>query len=223
MIGGWRPWQRWMVARRLSRHARREGGEPPADLLRRLREDIPSSPALVRHPDRPPLAPGERRGTSRRWLAAASLAAALTAAVVGLRVWEQQSREASRELEPAARPGGPPAYASRLVKGEASPPVPAPVAPSGAAAPPPRQPAGGVQGEPGRRSFTEKATGASGAADRTAARSAATAGDEAAQSLETVEALALHPWMGKRDLALLFAAELLGDHARVERRTHPRF
>jgi len=27
--------------------------------------------------------------------------------------------------------------------------------------------------------------------------------DEAAQSLETVEALALHPWMGKRDLALL--------------------
>jgi len=74
MIGGWRPWQRWMVARRLARHARREGGEPPADLLRRLREDIPSSPALVRHPDRPPLAAGERRGTSRRWLAAASLA-----------------------------------------------------------------------------------------------------------------------------------------------------
>jgi integrase/recombinase XerC len=27
--------------------------------------------------------------------------------------------------------------------------------------------------------------------------------DEAAQSLETVESLALHPWMGKRDLALL--------------------
>src|SRR5437764_15111411 len=27
--------------------------------------------------------------------------------------------------------------------------------------------------------------------------------------------------VGKRDLALLFAAELLGDHARVERRTHP--
>jgi DNA polymerase-3 subunit delta' len=27
--------------------------------------------------------------------------------------------------------------------------------------------------------------------------------------------------VGKRDLAILFAAELLGDHARVERRTHP--
>jgi hypothetical protein len=183
MIGGWRPWQRWMVARRLARHARSEGGEPPADLLRRLREDIPSSPALVRHPDRPPLAPGERRGTSRRWLAAASLAAALTAAVVGLRVWEPQSREASSEPEPAARPGGAPAYASRLAKGEASAPVPAPVAPSGAAAPPPPQPAAGVQGAPGRRSFAEQATGASGAADRTTARSAATAGDEAAQSL----------------------------------------
>src|SRR5690348_17626762 len=29
------------------------------------------------------------------------------------------------------------------------------------------------------------------------------------------------PGVGKRALALLFAAELLGDHARVERRTHP--
>jgi DNA polymerase-3 subunit delta' len=29
------------------------------------------------------------------------------------------------------------------------------------------------------------------------------------------------PGVGKRDLALLFAAQLLGDHARVERRTHP--
>jgi DNA polymerase III subunit delta' len=29
------------------------------------------------------------------------------------------------------------------------------------------------------------------------------------------------PGVGKRDAALLFAAELLGDHARVERRTHP--
>src|SRR5437764_13115408 len=29
------------------------------------------------------------------------------------------------------------------------------------------------------------------------------------------------PGVGKRDLALLFAAELLGEHARVERRTHP--
>jgi len=29
------------------------------------------------------------------------------------------------------------------------------------------------------------------------------------------------PGVGKRPLALLFAAELLGDHARVERRTHP--
>src|SRR5258708_861882 len=76
MIGGWRPWQRWMVARRLARHARREGGEPPADLLRRLREDIPASPALLRHSDLPPLAGGERRGASPRWLAAACLAPA---------------------------------------------------------------------------------------------------------------------------------------------------
>jgi DNA polymerase-3 subunit delta' len=29
------------------------------------------------------------------------------------------------------------------------------------------------------------------------------------------------PGVGKRDLALLFAAQLLGDHARVERRSHP--
>src|SRR5216110_3766645 len=29
------------------------------------------------------------------------------------------------------------------------------------------------------------------------------------------------PGVGKRDVALLFAAELLGDHARVERRSHP--
>src|SRR5258708_39774206 len=29
------------------------------------------------------------------------------------------------------------------------------------------------------------------------------------------------PGVGKRDLALLFAAELLGEHARVERRSHP--
>jgi DNA polymerase-3 subunit delta' len=29
------------------------------------------------------------------------------------------------------------------------------------------------------------------------------------------------PGVGKRELALLFAAQLLGDHARVERRTHP--
>ena len=186
MIGGWHPWQRWMVARRLARHARREGGEPPADLLRRLREDIPSSPALVRHPDRPLLAPGELRGTSRRWLVAASVAAALTAGVVGLRVWEEQPREESSRLEPASRPGGAPAYASRLAKGEASPPVPAPVAPSGAAAPPPRQPAIGVQGKRGMRSFAEKATGASGAADRTTAPSAATAGHEAARSLEVL-------------------------------------
>ena len=29
------------------------------------------------------------------------------------------------------------------------------------------------------------------------------------------------PGVGKKDLALLFAAELLGEHLRVERRTHP--
>src|SRR5205814_8134261 len=29
------------------------------------------------------------------------------------------------------------------------------------------------------------------------------------------------PGVGKRDVALLFAAELLGEHARVERRSHP--
>jgi hypothetical protein len=231
MIGGWRPWQRWMVARRLARHARREGGEPPADLLRRLREDIPASPALLRHPDRPPLAGGERRGGSRRWLAAASLAAALTAVVVGLRVWEEQPRAESRRLEAWSRPGAASAYASRQAKGEASPPpalspappsaapasppvapepslalprvastppsvprrrgaapalppLPAPMAPADAAGPPPRRPAGRVRGEPGMRSFAEKATGASGVADQTTPQSAATAGDGAAQSLK---------------------------------------
>ena len=119
MIGGWRPWQRWMVARRLGRHARLEGGEPPADLLRRLREDIPASPALVRQPDRPALAAGERRGASRRWLAAASLAAALTAGVVGLRVWQGHARQESRLLELASRPGGAAAYDSSKEKGAA--------------------------------------------------------------------------------------------------------
>jgi hypothetical protein len=109
MIGGWRPWQRWMVARRLERHARREGGEPPPDLLRRLREDIPSRPALMRHP----LAERERRGVSRRWLAAASVAAAVTASVVGLRVWQEQSRDASP---------GPAAAAAKHANEEASPP-----------------------------------------------------------------------------------------------------
>jgi hypothetical protein len=190
MIGGWRPWQRWMVARRLARHARREGGEPPADLLRRLREDVPSSPALMRHPDRPPLVLGERRGTSRRWLAAASLAAALTAAVVGLRVWEQHPREQSSELEPASRPGGASAHAARLAKGEASPTAPVPAKPFDAATPPPRRPAGGVPAEPAMRRFAEQPTGqptgAGGTADRTAAPSAATAGDEAARSPEAL-------------------------------------
>lgn len=38
-----------------------------------------------------------------------------------------------------------------------------------------------------------------------------------------VHAYLLHgpPGVGKRDLAMLFAAELLGDHARVARRSHP--
>jgi hypothetical protein len=117
MIGGWRPWQRWMVARRLGRHARLEGGEPPADLLRRLREDVPASPALMHQPDRPSLAAGERRGASRRWLAAASLAAALTAAVVGLRVWQGHAREESRWLDLASRPGGAAASDSRRERG----------------------------------------------------------------------------------------------------------
>jgi len=199
MIGGWRPWQRWMVARRLARHARREGGEPPADLLRRLREDIPSSPALMRQADRPPLVLGERRGASRRWVAAASLAAALTAAVVGLRVWEQHPREQSSELEPASRPGGASAHAARPVpKGEAAPAVPAPAKPFDAATPPPRRPAGGVQAEPEKRSFAERPTGQppgqpsgqptgeGGTGDRTAAPTAAAAGDEAARSPEAL-------------------------------------
>lgn len=198
MIGGWRPWQRWMVARRLARHARREGREPPADLLRRLREDIPASPALLRHPDRPPLAGGERRAASRRWLAAAALAAALTAVVVGLRVWEAQPRGESRLLELRSWSGGGPAYPSRRAKGEASPspalsparpsvvPAPAAVVPPPSVAPPPpqRQPARSVQGEPEVRSFAEQPTGAGGDADQAAAPSAATAGEGAAQSLE---------------------------------------
>lgn len=195
MMGGWRPWQRWMVARRLARHARREGGEPPADLLRRLREDIPESPALMRHPERPPLVLGERRGTSRRWLAAASLAAALTAAVVGLRVWEQHPREATSERELTSRPGGAPARAARPAKREATPSAPAPAAPFAAAAPPRRQPADGVrgeQGESGLRSLAEMPAGAGGVPDRAAAPSAAAAGDEAAGRPE-----ALPPPLGR--------------------------
>jgi von Willebrand factor len=130
MIGGWRPWQRWMAARRLERHARREGGEPPPDLLRRLREDIPSRPVLMRHP----MAERERRGASRRWLAAASLAAAVTASVVGLRVWQQQSRDVSPGWAGAGKQANeeasPPAAFSR------TPPSDAPASPSVAPAPP---------------------------------------------------------------------------------------
>lgn len=142
MIGGWRPWERWMVARRLGRHARREGGEPPPDLLRRLREDIPASPELLRHLERPPVAAGaggQRRGASRRpWLAAASVAAALTAGVVGLRVWQQHSRDAGRRLHAFSEPGFAPAAESRQANPQALPPPapPSPVAAPAKVAPP---------------------------------------------------------------------------------------
>jgi hypothetical protein len=126
MMGGWRPWQRWhpwqrwdrwlrrhprTTARRLALYARRESGAPPPDLLRRLREDIPALPAMSYEP----AAPGaERRGAPRRWLLAASLAAALTGGVLGLRVWQQRSRFAAEAASPAAAAGAPTATAALL-------------------------------------------------------------------------------------------------------------
>jgi hypothetical protein len=151
MIGGWRPWERWMVACRLGRHARREGGEPPPDLLRRLREDIPASPELLRHLERPTAAADERRGASRRWLTAASLAAALTGSVVGLRVWQEHSRHAGNRPEALvgsdfasgaesrrANPGAPPSPApSSPGAAPATVAAPVPFAPPAVAAPAP--------------------------------------------------------------------------------------
>jgi hypothetical protein len=123
MIGGWRPWKHWMTARRLARHGRREGGAPPPDLLRRLREDIPALPAMTYEP-----AAGRnlRRSAPGRWLVAASLAATLTGGVVGLRVWEARSHLVEQAAPAAAgKPSAAPRAGSSTAPGGAAPAAPA--------------------------------------------------------------------------------------------------
>jgi hypothetical protein len=151
MIGRWRPWERLEAARRLTRQARREGGEPPPDLLRRLLDDVPDRPAMAYVPAP---ADGDRHGLSRRWVAAASLAAALAAGVIGLRVWERQLRlpdEAPAPPPAAARPTGE-ALSERSLPGAGQPgaqALPSPVMPPapGSAAPE-AQRSGGVAPAP---------------------------------------------------------------------------
>jgi hypothetical protein len=141
MIGGWRPWERFKAARRLARHAQLEGGEPPPDLLRWLRADIPDCPAMAYVPA---AGRGERRGVSRPWLVAASLAVALAAGVIGLRVWDRQLRlagDASMPPGASARPGaeaasGPPS--PRPPQAVTEPSAPPALAPRSDAAAPPR-------------------------------------------------------------------------------------
>jgi hypothetical protein len=164
--GGWGLWERWRMARRLAGHARREGGAPPPELLRRLREDIPDRPDWR---DRRAVAPepgatgkAERPGAApppRRWLVAASLTAAMIAAVLGLRVLEQLPGPRAALFRPAAeaveRAGGlaaklrppPPSSPSPPPRPtEPAPPVPGAIAlpPSPAASQPPPSPANPV-------------------------------------------------------------------------------
>ncbi|MBV8201180.1 MAG: von Willebrand factor type A domain-containing protein, partial [Acidobacteria bacterium] len=130
MSGGWRfwqrwlPWQRWTTARRLARYARRETGAPPPDLLRRLRDDIPALPAMAYEPVA--ARRDDRRGARGRLMVAASLAAALTAGVVGLRVWQGRSRPVDEAAPEAAAVGAPTAAAT--VQREALGAKPRPIA-----------------------------------------------------------------------------------------------
>jgi hypothetical protein len=131
MIGGWRPWERWYrwhrwsSARRLALHARRESGAPPPDLLRRLREDIPALPAMTYQPA---AARDERRAAPRRWLLAASLAAALTGGVLGLRVWQVRSRAEMEAAPPAAAAYAAPTAGTPAAGAPAGTPAAAPTA-----------------------------------------------------------------------------------------------
>jgi hypothetical protein len=102
------------IARQLADYARQETGAPPPELLRRLYEDIPDSPALAAQVQPPP-APGRTSwdGRARRdaakplWLAA-SLAAAVVAGVVGLHLLERTPPIARSAAAPAAAGGGAP-------------------------------------------------------------------------------------------------------------------
>jgi hypothetical protein len=129
MIGAWPPWRRWLTARRLRRHALREGGPPPPDLLQRLRADIPL---------RPPVAgasagSGRRRGAARRpWALAASLAAAAIAVVIGLRVRENLASPAAAYREPSGIAGSDEGKASAAAKQDWLRPSAREAAPAGA-------------------------------------------------------------------------------------------
>ncbi len=163
-MSGWGPWERWRVARRLARHAQREGGAPPADLLRRLREDIPVRPGLGYQPAETsgghPTRDNWRRRPGRRprrvWVAAAVVAASITGGVIGLRVLENHWRRDAAEL--AGGPGSAAAGAGAAAPGQSAERAASPASRSWSepAAPPaeaPMQlqppPAGGPAGPPG--------------------------------------------------------------------------
>jgi hypothetical protein len=170
--GGWGLWERWRMARRLTGHARREGGTPPPELLRRLRENIPAR--LDRRVVVPEPGPGkpERPGAAparRRWLVAASLTAAMIAAVLGLRVLEHlpgpRARAALYRLagEGVERAGGqaaklqpPPPSSPAIPPPPRSTEVPAPPVP-GAIAPRPSSPATPQSPSPAKPAWSRSA------------------------------------------------------------------
>ena len=143
MSAPWTSWlRRRQVARQLAAYARRESGAAPPGLLRRLHEDIPDSPALASLapaaelpppalpptpavPPTPTVSPAPRTATPPRaardrrdagrplWLAA-SLAAAVVAGVLGLRLLDRTpgiARDTDTAGAPAGSPSGAPTSA----------------------------------------------------------------------------------------------------------------
>ena len=108
------PWHAWRLRatlRRLTEHARQEGGEPPPDLLARLRAEIPPDLARPRLPAAAPRRQPEPRRARNAWrprwaLAAASLALVATAGLVALRVERDEAfppRTSAAAMAGAAR------------------------------------------------------------------------------------------------------------------------
>jgi hypothetical protein len=201
-MGGWGPWERWRLGRRLVRHARREGGAPPPELLQRLRDDLPGRPAAAPAPGAGMRERRLDRGARRRLLVAASLAAAVSATVVGLRVLVRHDLPGSwsgaeyRLSGPAATgrrglraekllaPPSPPAAATPRELAAPAAPQPQPATP-----PPPQErarPAGALAARPkaAPRPVTAPADGAvaGGAGAAPAPPAASAAGPPAEQS-----------------------------------------
>jgi hypothetical protein len=189
------------------------GGEPPGDLLDRLRADLPGGAALRED------AAARRRppALGRRWLLAASLAGMTAAGLLALHTMEpmREARFAARPSAPsaaAAPEGGSPAAVSGASAPWSQPPLPATI---GAPAPPiPSQPSGRIEESPRRLAASQllreaprsAAPPATPAPDRTAAPSpTAPAGSAPAHldkievattvSREELEKIPTSPWM----------------------------